>query len=299
MTLASDLVEETRAHLFSGDREETNLLTTTVDSDDTTVVTTYDFGGIQAGALIEIDLELMYVWSWTAASKSATVQRGMMGSTAAAHTSGALVRVRPKFPNFSIFRALKQDIADLSSPLNGLFRVVTLNVTYNAAVRGYNLTSATDVLDILELRYESLGSDVYWPEITSWNLSRSMDTSEFASGFALFLNEGADPGRTIRVRYKAPFGALTALSDNVETITGMSTSMADVPPLGAAARLTAAREVKRGFMEHQGEPRRAEEVPGGQQVRSATALLTLRRQRIQAEAARLYAQWPPKMQMVR
>ena len=62
--------------------------------------------------------------------------------------------------------------------------------------------------------------------------------------------------------------------------------------VGAQIRLMAGREVKRNFTESQGDTRRAEEVPAGAVGNSITNLLRLRRDRIQAEAARLARQYP-------
>lgn len=300
MATGTDLIQETRRHLYSGDREQLNKLSGAISSSSSSSFTaTYTVGGIQAGSVVEVDTELMYVWAVDAASKVVTVERGHLGSTAATHTDLSLIRVNPKFSNFAIFQALNEDLNDLSSPLNGLFQIKTVNLTYNATFRGYDLTAVTDVIDIYEIRYESIGPERYWPEITQWSLTRNMPTGDFASGLALMLSQGADTGQTIRVRYKAPFVALSSASDNVTTISGLHAQALDIPPLGAAARLVAPREVKRGFSEHQGEPRRAEEVPVGQQLRSAQGLMGMRRGRIQAEAARLYAMYPPRLQMAR
>lgn len=299
MATGTDLIQETRRHVFSGDREQMNKLAGAITSSSSTFTATYSISGIQAGSVVEMDTELMYVWAADSSSKVVTIERGHLGSTAASHADLSLVRVNPKFSDFAIFKAINEELADLSSPLNGLYQVKTVDLTYNATYRGYDLTGVTDVIDILEIRFESLGPDRYWPEIAQWSLSRNMSTSEFASGLALFLGEGADQGQAVRVRYKAPFVALAAVSDNVTTVSGLPATALDIPPLGAAARLVAPREVKRGFSEHQGEPRRAEEVPVGSQVRSAQALMAMRRSRVQAEAARLYAMYPPRLQAAR
>jgi hypothetical protein len=57
----------------------------------------------------------------------------------------------------------------------------------------------------------------------------------------------------------------------------------------------ASREVKRNFIESQGDTRRADEVPSGAMNASVTNLLRLRRDRIQAEAARLNRQYPTRI----
>jgi hypothetical protein len=289
----TDLIQKTRRHLFSGHREEQNLLATGIDADDTTIVTTYPLGGITAGSVLEIGTELLYVWAVNTIAVTATIGRAHLGSTAAVHSAGDTIKVNPKFSDFAIFDALNDEILDLSSPQNGLFQMSALSITYNPTYRGYDLAGVTDLLAIYEVRYESIGPERYWPLVDRWELTRGLAASEFASTFALLLSQGADPGQVLRVRYKAPFTVLSSASANLTT-TGMATTMYDLPPLGAAARLVAPREVKQGFGEHQGEPRRATEVPPGTNVRSAQALLSLKDRRVSAERARLHQLWPPR-----
>ena len=82
-----------------------------------------------------------------------------------------------------------------------------------------------------------------------------------------------------------------ALSTNV-SVTGLQPSATDLPPIGAAIRLMAGREIKRNFTESQGDTRRSTEVPPGAIAQSANGLARLRQTRIAAEAARLHALYP-------
>ena len=286
--LAVDLVNETRAHLQSGTRPEYNALAEDLDAVETDVDLTHALGGIQRGAVISVNLELMYVFSVT--GSTATVQRGYLGSTPAAHTTGALVEVNPSFSDFQILRAINQEIDSYSSPRHGLFQMKTVNLTFTAAV-GYDLTAVTDLIDVYDVRYEGYGSFYSWPRVGRWVLARNQDTGDFASGYALFIEEGTAPGRAIRVQYKAKFANLATLATDLST-TGMPATAYDIPPLGAAARLVAAREVPRSRIDAQPEPRRAAEVPPGTSRQAAGGLLALRNQRLAEEAARLIAHYP-------
>lgn len=287
--LASDLVEATRSHLDSGSRPELNRLTTTMNTSVTSVVVDFALGSIVAGSILSIDLELMYVWSST--GSTATVQRAYLGTTAAAHTQGALIYVNPRHSAFTILRAINAELASYSSPRWGLFQMKTVELTYNAATVGYDLTSVTDLIDVYELRWKGYTTGE-WPLIRSWSLARNMATTEFASGHALLLDEGAGPGRVIRVRYKAPFAELTALSSDVQTVAGLPASANDIPPLGAAARLVAPREAKRAATDSQPESRTAAEVPPGANRQAAGTLLQLRDARLHEEASRLNQRYP-------
>lgn len=291
MTTCGDLIEETRRLLLSGQRPAMNALSAGIVAGDTTLSFTYDLGLLVAGAYIAIDLEIMYVWSASSTGKTAVVQRGMLGSTAASHSSGAIAYVNPKFPAFSVFQALNADLDDLSAPSNGLYQVVDVDLTYNPAIMGYDLTGATDVIDVLRVRAQYPGPENDWPEIRRYQLVIDASTSSFTSGWGLVLYEGGSPGRTIRVTYSAPFTHFTDTSTTLAA-TGLPASAADLPPLGAALRLTGFREVKRNFDESQGDTRRASEVPPNAQLAGYSAIARERARRIRSEADKIASTYP-------
>lgn len=294
MATTADLIAEAKRHLYSYQREPMNKLAADINAASTSLTFTYDIDHLQAGSYIEIDLELMYVWSVEVGPRTATVERAQLGSVATAHDAGDIVRVDPKFPEFAILKALNDEIVDLSSPTNGLFAVRTVDVTTSGGRAGYDLTGTTGLIDIIEVRYDAPGSFRSWPILPSWSLARQVDATDFASGLTLNTHIGIGSGRTLNVTYKGSFSPLTTLSDNVETVTGLSSTMLDIPPLGAAVRLVAPREVKRNFTDAQGDSRRSEEVPPGAVAASMRGLAALRANRIQAEANRLTAAYPTR-----
>lgn len=294
MTTARALIDETKRHLHSGQREALNKLGATVSASDTTLTFSYDTGAVQAGAYLQLGLEVVYVWTVDAGSKSALVERAQQGSIATGHTVGTVITVNPKFPDFAILKALNDDLADLSSPLNGLYAVRTVQLTASTNSSGYDLVGATNVLEILDVRMRHAGQPREWTPVTNFELSRDVSTSDFPSGFALSLAEGTRAGQPIRVLYKAGFGRLVNLTDSVEIVAGMPVEMQDIPPLGASMRLVAPREIKRNFTEAQGEPRRASEVPPGSVLQSLRGIAGARQNRIISEAARLAQRWPDR-----
>jgi len=293
MTTAETMLQEARRHVFSGSREQINVLAANVSSNATSLQFTYDLKAINDGAIVEIDLEQFIVLSTDAATKTAVVIPAQYGTTTAAHTSGTMVTVNPKFSRFGLFTALNQELAALSS--EGLFQVKTVDLTFNPAIDGYDMTSVTNLLDIYSVSYAVPGPSKLWPRIKNYRLQRNASTTDFASGTALILYDGGFPGRTVRVLYRAPFTALTALTDDVATVAGLHVEAHDIPPLGAAAKLVAPRDVKRGVTEQQGDTRRADEVPPGTSMASARGLLQIRDRRVQQEVARLKRFFPPSM----
>jgi hypothetical protein len=151
-----------------------------------------------------------------------------------------------------------------------------------------NLTGVTDITILQDVRYRYLSDD--YPVIRNVRLLTDMPTSDFASGYALAIDDYLRAG-SLRVIYRAPYSPFTSESDTVASVGG-STYLDDLLVVGAQMRLVAPREIKRNFTESQGDTRRAEEVPAGAVLNSMVGLQRLRRDRIQAEAARLNRQYP-------
>ena len=291
-------IDETRDMLLSGYVEE--LLQVTSPAVENATSTAFEISGasssgIVPGVVIEIGTELMYVQTVT--GTTVTVIRGYGGSTASetGHAVDSLVRVSPKFPTHRIIAAINDDLADLSAPNNGLFQMLTTSFVYNAAVDGYNLdTSGKEVSSIYSVTYADIGSEASEPEVMNWKLKRNRDTDSFGSGNALILYTGAWPGQAVRVSYKSPFTPIstTDLTAN-RSLTGLPTTSYDLPPLGAALNLMVTMPIRREFIDAQGSSRRAEEVPPGAISASMRDLRSRRDYRVQSEAARLAAQYPP------
>ena len=139
------------------------------------------------------------------------------------------------------------------------------------------------------MRLKYLASD--YPVLRGVRLSRDLPTADFASGFALTFDELSMAG-TLRVRYKAPFVRASTTASDIQSVCLLPLTMEDIIEMGVMARLLAVREVKRNFIESQGDTRRSDEVPAGSMSNSVTNILRLRRDRIIAEASKLARQYP-------
>ena len=292
MSTANALLERVNRQLLSGTIEEQNKLSASIDSDDTSLVMSYDLAGLRAGVVFEIDSELFYIWEATSGSKAVTVERGYAGTTAVSHSSGSIVKLNPRFPKAQMLEALNQDIDDLASPLNGLFYVNTLDIQYNGSDRQLNITGATSIIDLVDVRLRYLSDD--FPVLRKVRLQRDLPTADFPSGFSLVFDELVMSG-TLRVRYKSPFSRVSSISDNIQSVAKVPTSMEDILELGVMSRMLSVREIKRNFIESQGDTRRSDEVPSGAMRDSFGNILRLRRDRIIAEAAKLARLYPANL----
>ena len=288
MTTAGQLIDRVAGELLAGTVEERNRVAAGIDASTTTVTFEFALSGLREGTVFEIGSEQFYVWTVNSSAKSAVVQRGFNGTTAASHSAADIVTVNPRFPRARVLQQLNADLADLSSPLNGLFQVKTVDIAYNGSDRMGNITGATDILNLIDVRYRYLSDD--YPIIRDTRLLSDMPTSDFASGYVLAFDTLVRAG-TVRVLYRAPYGQFSSESDTISTVGG-SDFLDDVLALGAQIRLMAGREIKRNFTESQGDTRRADEVPSGAVANSMLQLQRLRRDRVIAEAARLNRQYP-------
>jgi hypothetical protein len=277
--------------MLAGVVEERNKLATSLTSGDTSVVTTYDLGGLRTGSVFEIESELFYVWDANPATKTLTVERGYAGTTAASHASGTIVTLNPRFPRAQMLDALNADLDDLSSTANGLFRVVTVDLTYNGSDRQINITNSGTILELLDVRLRYLADD--HPALSYVRLQTGLPTTDFASGNTLVLDEPIMAG-SLRVRYKAPFTRASSESSDLTTDCFLPATCDDIVEMGVVMRMMAGREIKRNFIESQGDTRRPDEVQAGAIANSIANIQRLRRERVIAEAGRLKAQYPIK-----
>lgn len=287
MTTALALVTETRRILEQNERAEQNTTSGSYTAGGTSLTFSESMRSILEGAELEIDSELFRVTG--VSGTTATVKGAQRGTTAANHASGTNVLVNPRFPVISIIADMNHTLSQMEA--EGLYKVTAENITFNSEVAGYAL-SATNVRDVLEVRYKDTGPDKRFPQINSWSLLRNMDTADFTSGTAIVLDQGGFPGQPLRVRYSTPFTRITSTSDDIENTVGLTSSMLDLLPLGAAIRQMQSRDTRRSFLESQRDTRRSNEVQIGS---SQNAIRELRRTfdlRIGEERMRLVSDFP-------
>ena len=289
MTTVATVLNRASRQMLAGVVEERNKLASSLNDNATSVVLSYDLGGFRAGSVFEIESELFYVWEANTGTKTLTVERGYAGTTAASHSSGAIATLNPRFPRAQMLDAVNADLDDLSSTANGLFRIVTTDLTYNGSDRQINITGSGTIIELLDARLRYQADD--HPVLRSVRLQTGLPTTDFASGNTLVFDEPVMAG-TVRVRYKAPFVRATTEASDLTTNCFLPATCDDIIEMGVVMRLMAGREIKRNFTESQSDTRRADEVPAGSITQSIQNIQRIRRDRIIAEAGRLKAQYP-------
>jgi hypothetical protein len=293
MTTGQALVDSTRRYLMTGHQELRTSLVSAYTAGNATITLAGALPSVVAGARLSIGLNVFYVTGVNATVIS--VLAGQDGSTDVSAANGSIVRVNPRFTDFDIWQALDADLSDLSGL--GLYQMLYTDNTFNPTLTGYDMgaTAATSLLSLYQVEHLTPGPYKDMPRLQSYDfrLDRQAVATDIASGLAIRILNPSHMvnGFIFRASYKAMLTKLVATTDNV-SITGLQTTAYDLPPLGAAILLMAGREIKRNFIETQGDTRRSTEVPPGATMNSDTRLRQIRAMRIKTEAARLSQMYP-------
>lgn len=284
MTAVSFVMERARTHFTANARDQ--ITTITADcSISATTITVASAAGFTAGSLIDIDGETMYVVS--VATLTVTVIRGQRASDAAPHTSGAIVRINPKVHSSDLLLALNDELADLSSPSQGLFRPEIVEIASTSSI-SVPLTPDGELIDVLSVRCKQRADR--WVLVTGWSVVRHPISATFPAGWELRFNQPWVGN--LEVTCATDFIPVDDTADDVEGTSGLPETAIDLLAVGMALRVGLGREIARNFIDSQGDTRRSEEVPAGANASAPAALRQLRQRRILAEASRLETRYP-------
>jgi len=95
-----------------------------------------------------------------------------------------------------------------------------------------------DAVQILSMAWQSVGPTKEWLPIRQWRWDPLAYATSFPTGKSVSIYDNVLPGRTINIIYAHIPSAMSNLSDDFETVTGLPSSMKDVIIYGAAWRLS-------------------------------------------------------------
>lgn len=295
MSTVAQTVDAVRGELLGYTREARNLLDAAYVAGSGTMTLRYDADNVASGARLSADLNTFHVWDRNA--QVLTVAGGQEGTVDANVADGTTVWVNPKWTAAQVLDALNAELSSLSSPVNGLFQVATYSFAYAMGMDAFDLP--VDPQSIIDVRVELPTGRRTWHTLAGheWSVIRGADVGDFPSGRALRLHNGTISGRSVEVLYRTGFATLSGLAQDVAGVSGLPSTALDLLRVGAQIRLVAGVEVARNFLDAEGQPRRAEEVPQGAVLRSWAGLAKMRRQRIEDERSLLLARYPPRRWM--
>jgi hypothetical protein len=231
---------------------------------DGTLLTQEEEDVMEAGSIIEIGRELLLCKELDTVNDKVTVVRGVRGTTAAAHSEGAIVKIAPPFPRQVVYDAVVDQINNLFPTL---FAVETQSVQSS---NGYTLLGTYDspgtnnyLVSVLKAISQftdfSAGSDqtgvVFNPvsvqmiqlpnpftyvDDTATERTITYTTGPNQVNALQFFN--IDQGHTCYVTFKKKFVEPTAETDTLATI-GLEDEYEPIVMAGVAAQMMSSRDI--------------------------------------------------------
>lgn len=299
-TEVTQVIERIRRQLNSTVRLEVSTLGSSLTTTTNPVTLTYDLpNSLRPGAILAVGTEIMRVISVDTGAKEATVIRGYMDTDPEAHAAGDEVQINPRFTRFDIFDAV---ISEMDSWSPDLFTVSDWTTTVSSGVtQGIEVPTAyADALGVIEVRRNYTEDDsAVWPEMhfaLHRGRSASLTPTEGTGMFIRFTdNLGyVKADGNVAVRMAVPYDTSTITEATDLAALGVTGGQLEIIELGVKSRLVADEETPRSGRGTQDEPRRAEEVQGGQALSLAQTFLQRYDKRRAQEVRRLRTLYPFK-----
>jgi len=251
-----------------------------------------------AKGTIEIDDELIWIDSFTAASNTLNVipgfGRGYQGTTAAPHAQYAQVTLSPTFPRNSIKKAINDTI---NSFYPKLWIATPFTFTFNASQTTYALPD--DAQDILFVSFQTTGSSKEWLPINRWRLDTMANVATFNSNNTINIYDNVQPGRTVQVFYTATPNNLDSNTDDFADVTGLPESSKDVVILGASYKLLSYLDAGRINLSSAEADLNDSKLPSSAGVAASRYIFALFQQRLNEEALKLADKYPIRIHYTR
>lgn len=296
MTTATDLMNQIeRDYVVPISRPEYDVLAGSYSAVSTTgnVLLTVS-ETLMPGSILEVNNEIMYVLTYNPNTRTALVKRAHFGTTAAAGSSGDLVRINPRFSMVSIFDAIKDEALSWDTRL---FVVQRESMSFTQFQINHTATPTRAPIRALGMRKRpqySITTFDYVRTDVPFRFSATEDTTDqFTTGYAVHLRQAFDIATTVDVYYGLPFdfSALT-VSSNLESTHGLGSGMLEILKWGALARLMSGRETVRGDVTTHTRPDVQANVPAGINAQVGSQYMRMRDQLYDKEYRKLLALWP-------
>ena len=289
MTTIADLVADARRITYGSMTEQINLVGSAAAANATSVILDLDVSGITPGMVLSCGLNVWYVRGTTTSTNEVFLIPGYDNSPKDAVSVGDIVTVKPKVTDWYLFNIINDELRKLSSPTSGLYRIGSWSVNVSPTYQTYEVPiEALNMTNLARVRYRWPGTPDVWSDIRT--SSYRWIVSEGSNKIQLLVN--VPSGTEIEFTYKAPFVLATSLADDPVEDCGLSETMLDIPPLGAAASLLRTTDARRNQITAQGDARRAAEVPSSVNLSTASVLDREYKMRVQDEYARLIQRLP-------
>jgi hypothetical protein len=265
---------------------------------------------MEAGSVIEVGQELMLCKALDTVNDQVTVVRGVRGTTASAHSSGATIKIAPPFPRKNVFDAVCDQIKNLYPTL---FAVETKSVS---AKVGYIPLSGTSdnylvapISAISQMTDFSAGSDetgiiyqgvavelVDLPNpFTYTDADGNSQTITYTNNGPNKVNAlqvyGVSSGHTVFVTFKKKFIEPTA-EDNTLAEIGLESEYEPIIMAGVAAQIIAGRDIPTATADYITDQLSTSTFPVNSAANIRTSLLRYQNDLIEQARKDLRARYP-------
>lgn len=295
-TTVANTIGRVRRQLDSTGRHEINRLAEPLDAVEEDITVEWATNAIVAGAVLNVDLELMRVISYNSGTKTASVVRGYLDSDAATHADDAEVLVNPRFNNLDIFDAMIDEVGTWGP---ALFRVVSDEFEVDGVSGVLELPigwiTMYHLLDVRRQSTAQFGNPESWPRVAHRLIRGPVgDWTEGAATSGMQLRIVDDvPSTTLYVLAALPYDMSTlTITDDLVDDAGLTTSLIELLVAGTKLRLMLDSEHGRSARMAQDDSRRAEETPVGAMQSPLQFQMAAYQMKRGAEVARLRSQYP-------
>jgi len=272
-----------------------------------------------AGAIIEVNQELMFSKSLNAVTNEITVQRGARGTTAALHSAGDIIKIAPAFTRKAVFDAVSDQIKNLYPTL---FAIETIELT---ASTGYKLlgTYGSDVdtnnyliaplkaisqytdwqsgSDQTGLKYNGVAIEMIdlpnpfvWTDDTQTERTKTYTSGPNVVHAVQFV--GISAGHTVYVTFKKKFVAPTSEATTLSSV-GLETEYEPIVMAGVAAQMLVGKDIKNVDARYITEQMAAQNYPVGSSNSISSSLLRYQQLLIQQARSNLRSKYPEPVQL--
>lgn len=244
--------------------------------------------------LVEIDDELILVKTYDKSTGTVTVMgltngRGADGTTAASHSTNAIVINDPRFPRQRIKEAINDTI---NGVYPDLWTFGQHEFPYVAARYEYPIPA--DAEDVYKVVVNTIGPSAVWFPAQKWRFNPMASTTSgqvkptpTPTGKTLQIYDRIVPGRNVRASYTKAPNTLTNNADEFASVTGFPERYVDMIVYGACWRLLPAYEAGRLQQSSIEATERAPLVPTSAASSASQFFLALYTKRLNEERTRL------------
>lgn len=241
------------------------------------------------GAVLDAGFELMYVTAFNEATRTATVIRGFLGTTAVAGTTTTMVRINPRFPSIGILDTVTEELRSWDERL---FAVALESLSFAAHETAVLASPTRPPYRLLYARPQPYTTYDVRTQVNAV-LHRNQPTGQFATGYAVQIAEPFGAATTVDVAYALPFNLATlSATTELQATHGLTDGMVEVLKWGALHRMVSGKEAPRLDPQTYGRPDVAQAYPAQALLQAGAQYGRMRDLAYDREAKKLMAQWP-------